>query len=213
MLPKTPARKEIEIDDLIIGVDGKKFRKPHLNGHGMEVFGAQGPISELAEALEACQSESGKLSLMVKRGEETMDVELDIGTEYGSYAKTFPDDCPKSEKILGELLDYISEQQQENGSFGDPVHNTFSALALLGSGERKYLQDVERNLRHLCESINSTDEGTRKDGMMNWTYMGTAIVLSEYYLITKKSWALKELEKIRDGFGTILLARQEKVHQ
>lgn len=198
VLPKTPARKGVEIDDLIIGVDGKKFRKPHLNGYGIEVFGAQGPIEELAEALEACQGESGKLTLMVKRGEETMDVELDIGTEYGSYSKTFPDDCPKSEKILGELLDYISEHQQENGSFGDPVHNTFSALALLGSGERKYLTDVERNLRHLCESIKSIDEGTRMDGLMNWTYMGTAIVLSEYYLITKKSWALKELEKIRD---------------
>jgi hypothetical protein len=33
---------------------------------------------------------------------------------------------------------------------------------------------------------------------MNWTYMGTAIVLSEYYFITKKSWVVPELEKIRD---------------
>lgn len=198
VLPKTPARKGIEIDDLIIGVDGKKFRKPHLNGYGKEVFGAQGPIEELAEALEACQGESGKLSLMVKRDGETMDTELDIGTKYGSYAKTFPDDCPKSEKILKELLDYIAEQQDKSGSYGDPVHNTFSALALLGSGERKYFTDVERNLRHLCELIGSTAEGVRQDGLMNWTYMGTAIVLSEYYLITKKSWALKELEKIRD---------------
>ena len=198
VIPKTPARKGIEIDDLIIGVDGKKFRKPHLNGYGIEVFGAQGPIEELAEALEACQAKTGKLKLMVKRGEETMEVELDIGTDYGSYAKTFPTDCPKSEKIIGELLGYIAKQQDENGSFGDPVHNTFSALALLGSGEKKYLPDVERNLRHLCDSINSIDEGTRQDGLMNWTYMGTAIVLSEYYLITKKPWVLKELEKIRD---------------
>lgn len=197
---KSPARNAIKIGDLLIGADGKKFRKPHLNGYGMEVFGAQGPIGELAEALESCQAKSatGKLTLMVRRGDATLDVELDIGKEYGSYAATYPADCPKSEKILGELLDYITEQQQENGSFGDPVHNTFSALALLGSGEKKYLPDVERNLRHLCESIKSTDEGTRQDGLMNWTYMGTAIVLSEYYLITRKSWALKELEIIRD---------------
>jgi hypothetical protein len=33
---------------------------------------------------------------------------------------------------------------------------------------------------------------------MNWTYMGTAIVLCEYYLITKEKWVLPELEKIRD---------------
>jgi hypothetical protein len=200
VLKKSPARNAIKIDDLIIGADGKKFRKPHRNGYGMEVFGAEGPVAELAEALEACQAKTatGKLKLIVKRGGETMDVELDIGKKYGSYAATYPTACPKSDKILGELLDYITKQQEENGSFGDPVNNAFAALALLGTGERKYLPDVERNLRHLCDSIKSTDEGARKDGLMNWTYMGTAIVLCEYYLITKKSWVKPELEKIRD---------------
>jgi hypothetical protein len=200
VLPRTPARNSIKIDDLIIGANGKRFKHEHRNGYGMEVFGADGPVSELAEALEACQGKTGtgKLPLMVKRGDETIKVELDIGRKYGSYAATYPATCPKSEKILGELLDYISKQQEENGSFGDPVHNTFAALALLGSGERKYLSDVERNLRHLCESIGSADDENRKYGLINWTYMGTAIVLSEYYLITRKSWVLPELEKIRD---------------
>ena len=198
ILPKTPAQKEIKINDIIIGVDGKKFRKPHLDGYGKEVFGAQGPIEELAEALEACQSKSGKLSLMVKRDEETLDVELDIGKDYGSYSKTFPENCPKSDKILKELLVYITKQQDENGSFGDPVNNTFAALTLLNTGEKRYLTDVKRNLRHLCDSIKSVDEETRQAGLMNWTYMGTAIVLCEYYLITKEKWVLPELEKIRD---------------
>jgi hypothetical protein len=200
VLPKTPAQKVIQIDDLVIGVNGKKFRKPHLNGYGKEVFGAQGPIEELAEALEACQAKSatGKLKIMVKRGEEAIDVELDIGKVYGSFAATYPINCPKSDKILGELLDYIAKQQEENGSFGDPVHNTFSALALLNSGEKKYLPDVKRNLRHLCDSIKASDEETRNTGLMNWSYMGTAIVLCEYYLITKEKWVLPELEIIRD---------------
>ena len=198
ILPKTPASKEIKINDLIIGVDGKKFRKPHLDGYGKEVFGAQGPIEELAEALEACQSKSGKLTLMVKRGEETIHVELDIGTKYGSYSKTYPIDCKKSDRILSELLDYITKQQEDNGSFGDPVNNTFAALTLLNTGEQKYLSDVKRNLRHLCDSIKSLDEETKQAGLMNWTYMGTAIVLCEYYLITKEKWVLPELEKIRN---------------
>jgi hypothetical protein len=199
VLPRTPARKGIEIGDLIIGVDGKRFKHPHRNGYGMEVFGADGPVSELAEALENCQGKSGggELELMVKRDDETVNVVLDIGTKYGTYSETFPAACRKSDKILDELLDYISEQQNEEGSFGDPVHNTFSALALLGSGERRYLRDVERNLRHLCESIRATDKEGRKHGLMNWTYMGAAIVLSEYYLITKKAWVLPELEMIR----------------
>ena len=44
----TPASGEVKPGDLIIGVNGKPFRKPHKNGYGMEVFGAEGPISELA---------------------------------------------------------------------------------------------------------------------------------------------------------------------
>jgi Family of unknown function (DUF6288) len=199
VFPGTPARKAIRIDDLIIGAAGKKFKHPHRDGYGMEVFGADGPVSELAEALENCQgkSGSGKLPLMVKRGGETIQVDLDIGKKYGSYATTYPATCPKSDKILKELLDYISKQQHEDGSFGDPVHNTFAALALLGSGEKRYLPDVERNLRQQCKAIRATDDENRKYGLMNWTYTGTAIVLCEYYLITKKSWVLPELEKIR----------------
>lgn len=200
VFPKTPAHNNVEVGDLIIGVNGKKFTKKHLNGYGMEVFGAEGPISELAEALELCQGKSGggKLKLMLKRGEKTVEAELKIGTEYGMYSSTFPANCPKSDKILKELLGYICKQQQENGSFGDPVHNTFAALALLGSGEKRYLPEVERNLRHLCESLREIGDEQAKASLINWSYMGTSIVLSEYYLITKKSWALKELEFIRD---------------
>lgn len=198
ILPKTPAHNKIRIDDIILGVDGKNFRRHHLDGYGKEVFGAQGPIEELAECLENCQSKSGKLMLMVKRGEDTINVELDIGKEYGSYSKTYPIDCKKSDKILSELLKYITSQQEDSGSFGDPVNNTFAALALLNTGEAKYLPDVKRNLRHLCDSIKSLDEETRQAGLMNWTYMGTAIVLCEYHLITNEQWVLPELEKIRD---------------
>lgn len=200
VFPRTPGRKLIKIDDLIIGANGKRFKHEHRNGYGVGIFGADGPVSELAEALEACQGKSGtgKLPLMVKRGDEIINVDLEIGKKYGSYAATYPASCPKSEKILKELLDYISKQQNEEGSFGDPLHNTFAALALLGSGEKRYLTDVERNLRHLCKSIRATDDEKRKYGLINWTYTGTAIVLCEYYLITKKAWVLPELEHIRD---------------
>ena len=155
VFPGTPARKPIRINDLIIGANGQRFQNKHRDGYGMEVFGADGPVAELADALEACQGKSGtgKLPLMVKRGEATINVDLEIGKKYGSYAATYPANCPKSEKILKELLGYISKQQNEEGSFGDPVHNTFAALALLGSGNKRYLPAVERNLRHLCATF------------------------------------------------------------
>lgn len=199
VFPGTPAQKLVRTNDWIVGANGQRFQNGHRDGYGMDIFGADGPVEELAKVLEACQgkSGSGKLPLMVKRGRKTITVNLEIGKKYGSYAATYPAACPKSEKILRELLDYISKQQDEEGSFGDPVHNTFAALALLGSGNKRYLPDVERNLRHLCASIRSTSRQDRKYGLINWTYMGTAIVLCEYYLITKKAWVLPELENIR----------------
>jgi len=200
VFPKTPARGLVKVDDKIIGAGGRLFQQGHSSGYGMKMFGASGPVAELAEALEACQGKSGtgRLALTLRRGQETVNVNLDIGNKYGGYAATYPAACPKSERILKELLDYISRQQTAEGSFGDPVHNTFSALALLASGEQRCLPAVERNLRYVCKTIRSSDDENRKYGLMNWTYMGAAIVLSEYYLTTKKAWALPELQKIRD---------------
>lgn len=198
VFPGTAAWNLVQINDQIIGANGKTFKNRHLNGYGMEVFGADGPVSELSDALEASQrkASSGILPLMLNRGGNTIHVNLKVGTEYGSYAPTYPANCPKSDKILVELLDYISKQQNPEGSFGDPVQNTFAALALLGSGKKHHLAAVDLNLRHLCASIRSTSRRDRRYGLINWTYMGTAIVLSEYYLITKKAWVLPELERI-----------------
>jgi hypothetical protein len=200
VFPGTPARNLVRSGDWIIGVDGQQFLNPHRNGYGMEVFGADGPIAEFAAALEACQgkSGSGKLPLILSRGGKVVRVVLEIGKKYGSYNASYPATCPKSNKILKELLNYVATQQNADGSFGDPVHNTFSALALLGSGDKRYLPAVERNLLQICNSIRTTSDVDRKYGLINWTYMGAAIVLSEYYLITKKPWVLRELKKIRD---------------
>lgn len=191
----TPGSGKVKAGDAIIGAGGKAFANPHRNGYGMTVFGADGPVAEMADALESCQSGTGNLSLTLRRDGKTMEVELKLGKTYGSYSPTFPENCPKSDRILKELLEYILENQAENGSFGNPVHNTFSSLALMGSGEKRHLREVERNLRFICQSIDNSVEN-RKDGLMNWTYMGAAITLSEYYLITKKAWVLPELRKI-----------------
>jgi hypothetical protein len=196
VFPRTPASEFIKAGDRILGADGKLFQKEHLNGYSKEVFGAQGPVGEMAEALENCQGQSGsgQLPLTVRRGDEQLNVTLNIGKNYGSYSKTYPALCPKSDKIRKELLEYILTQQTKDGSFGDPIHNTFSVLALLASGEKRFLPRIERNLRFVCKSLQSSKED-KMSGLMNWTYMGASIALSEYYLITKKAWVLPELKK------------------
>ena len=76
----------VKVNDKIIGADGKLFQHAHRNGYGMEIFGADGPVAELAEALDACQGKSGtgRLTLTLRRGKETINVDLKIGKSESS---------------------------------------------------------------------------------------------------------------------------------
>lgn len=195
VFPKSPADGLVKAGDFVIGAGGRLFEQPHRNGYGEAVFGADGPISEFANALEQCQSaeHKGLLPITLRRGKKIVEVRLKVSTKYGAFAPTFPDQCRKSGLILTELLDYLVKHQQEDGSFGDPVHNTFTPLALLASGEAKYLPAVERNLRYHRAVI-------RGDafGLINWYYMSAAIVLSEYHLATGDKKVLPDLQKVHD---------------
>jgi hypothetical protein len=207
VFPDSPASGRVEPGDLIVGVDGQLFKEEHRNGYGERFFGADGPVSELAQALEACQGDEGKgqLSLTLRRDGELRDVVLDIGQSYGTYAATYPSICAKSDKVLNELLEYLVEHQAEDGSFGNPVHNTFAPLALLASGDAKYLPAVERNARYHCRETRPNDN--RYFDLINWSYMSAAMVLSEYYLATGEAWVLPELQEVHDH-----LAKAQYLH-
>jgi hypothetical protein len=198
VFPESPASDHVKTGDLIVGAGGELFKEEHRNGYGEKVFGADGPVSEFAKALEECQSSDGKgmLSLTLRRGSETIEVVLDIGHKYGTYVATYPASCQKSDKVLAELLKFLVEHQAKDGSFGNPVHNTFAPLALLASGEAKYLQAVELNVRYHCRETRANEK--RYFALINWSYMSAAIVLSEYYLATGEKWVLPELQEVHD---------------
>ena len=195
VFPRSPADGIVKIGDLIIGAGGQAFKEPHRNGYGEKVFGADGPILELALVLEACQSkeEMGKLPLTLRRGDKTVEVMLNVGQKYGAYSETYPALCPKSDAILAELLEYLVAHQESNGSFGDPVNDTFAPLALLASGNSKYLPALERNAK-----FHGTVTESKDLYLVNWSYTSAAIVLSEYYLATRAEWVIPRLQKIHD---------------
>ena len=204
VFPDSPADGQVKVGDLIVGANGRMFVEKHRNGYGETVFGADGPISELAQVLEECQSadRNGKLPLTLRRGEQILEVSLDVGTKYGTYASTFPYDCRKSDLILSELLQYLVDHQQKDGSFGNTAHDTCAPFALLPSCEAKYLPAVERNVKYQCGVTNAKDLS-----LINWSYMSAAIVLSEYYLATGDKWVLPELQKVHDR-----LAKSQYLH-
>jgi hypothetical protein len=201
VFPTSPANRVVRVGDRIVGAGGTPFREAHRNGYGEEVFGATGPIAEFASALEAAQDarvkSPGKLALTILRDGTELAVTLDVGTSYGSFGKDFPSKCAKSDKIASELLEYLVKHQDSDGSFGNPVHNTFAPLALLASGDPKYMPAVERCVRHLSAATKASDPNA-KASLPNWTYMGAALVLSEYYLATRAAWVLPELQEVHD---------------
>jgi len=196
----SPAHKKVKVGDSIIGAGGKRFREEHKNGYGMDKFGPDGPIFEFAEALEKAQakSEKGKLKLTLRRGGGVEKVELKVGTRYGTFGKKFPEDCEKTDLILDELYEYLVEHQREDGSWGSVPQNTFAPLALLASGERKYMDAVEKCVRQHARTTKVEDDSW----LINWRYMAAAIVMGEYYLATGEKWVKDELQEVYDFLCT-----------
>ncbi len=195
VFPKTVAYGRIQAGDVIIGANGKRFLTPHKNGYGEEVFGGDGPLKDLGQALEASQGKKrrGLLTLHVRRKGKVVPVKLKVGRRYGRYAKAFPFDCKKSALILKELCWYIAKQQDEEGSWGPAHLNTFAPLALLASGDRRYLPHVKKSVQFHAKRTKAVDA---IDGLVNWRYNAAAIVMSEYYLATREKWILGELQQI-----------------
>ena len=191
----SPAHGRVKVGDVITGAGGRPFKTEHWNGYGMKVFGPEGPLLEFSKALSAAQSPKGKSKLLIslKRDGTSKKVSLKVGQKYGAYAKKFPEGCPKSEKIVRDLLVYLTDQQRDDGSWGNPVHDTYAPLALLANG-KKHRKAVEKNVRFHARTTHAQDESS----LINWRYTTAAIVMSEYYLATQESWVVPELQEVYD---------------
>lgn len=187
------AAGKIEVDAHLLGAGGKRFEVPHQNGYGMEVFGPRGPIQDFADAYEAAlRSDKHKLELLVQKDGKEQTITLSLPRRTLAFADTFPFDCKKTERVRERLLDHLVEAQREDGSFGNPVHNTFAPLALLSSRKAAHRAAVERSARRHAATTSTED----KDWLVNWKYMAAAIVLSEYELAEHKAWIGPQLEEI-----------------
>jgi len=196
VIPGSPADGVIQVGEYVVGAGGANFVQAHQNGYGPNVFGAQGPVGEFAVALEAAQASTGNgnLAVNVSNGTTQKSVTLNVGQTYGAFSPTFPDACPKSDKILAELRDYLVLHQDASGSWGNPVNDLYASLALLSSKRPSHRAAAKKCAQNLA----ATTAPTSTDWLVNWRYMSAGIVLSEYYLATGEAWVLPELTEVRD---------------
>lgn len=171
----SPADGKVFEGDVIYSANGNM-----LGDKAWEVMGAAITESETREA-------EGKLVLGLRRDGKNMDVELTLEV-MGTYSPTAPYDCPKTEKIIGDLERWLIQDGAGAGYL-----NT-DALFMLATGNPELQGYVRRIVYKILEKkLPDVPIDGRKAGK-SWYNSAEALLLSEYYLATGDTNVLAHLK-------------------
>ncbi len=179
---KCPASGLIEVDDVIVGANGKRMSVAHTFGRHV---GWEGPMMEMAKLIEEAQGADGKLELIVwPKGDRQNEkkVLLQIAA-LGRFSETFPFNCPRSDELYIGLCDWLLEEYRRAGKFEKMTH-THSAcmLALMASPERRHQKLVDDLIKGYYGKRYDPNNG---NGFPAWGQVHDAVVMGEYYLLHK----------------------------
>jgi hypothetical protein len=173
----TPATGNLEVNDVLLGVSTGSAAVP------VPLF-SQDARRSLGLAIGAAEAGDGTLNLKRWRAGVVSDVTLQLPV-LGAYAATVPFNCPKSALIRSNLLNRIRTQ-----NFAGPyLHGSVKALALLAAGTDADLPKVREFVLPLANLVKGTVPG-QIDG---WVSGYEAILLAEYYLLTRDAEVLDGL--------------------
>lgn len=173
--PGSPADGVLEVGDVILGVGGKPFS-----------YNAR---AEFGKALTNAESDAGKgtLALKIWRDGKAGTVRLKLPV-LGTYSATAPYNCKKSARILEQGCEALAKTMADAKYRENPMTRSFNAMALLASGEEKYLPLVKRE----AEIAAASNPG----GYKTWWYGPVIIFLSEYVIETGDTSVMPGLERM-----------------
>lgn len=194
---KSPAHGLIQINDIVVGANGKHLTVPHTFGRGSRGRGGwEGPMLDMSKLIEDSQGKDGKLELIVwpggdKSKEKTVILQIE---PIGRFSPTWPYDCPRSDKLMLNLCDFLADEYKRAGKFESRVHTHSAALlALMASGEKKH----ESLVKQIMSGYGGKRyEATDGNGFPTWNYGHDGIVMGEYYLLTKDRSLLPAIESL-----------------
>jgi len=163
-----PATGALQVDDIIIGANGRLFEDP------------EDPRPEMGHALVESQSPElgGILTLQIVRDRKPANVRIDLGSTLG-YSETWPFDCEKSRQVRQAALKFVmSHYPWHRYDFWTP---TF----LMASGDEAAMELARR---HLCAGLQ--EEYPEGRGTSTWRGGYRLTNLCEYYLLTGDSAVL-----------------------
>lgn len=181
----SPAAGKILENDVIVGVSGKPFDSD-----------ARVALADAITKAEETE-QKGNLDLLIWRNGKTSNVTLSLAV-MGSYSATAPYNCPKSTKILENGYAFLARKLEEpKDPLGGLYARSVAALALLNSGDPKYLPLVKRVVDEAC----AIGEKPSTDGnrMSTWPFAYANLLACEYYLSTTDKSVLPSIQRLTTG--------------
>ena len=173
----SPADGKLKVGDVITGLFGKA-----IDDDARMLMGRAITLAETEE-------KGGRLALTVWRQGKTLPIIISLPV-LGSYSETAPYDCAKSRKIFEQGCEVLAKKMQAAPQAGNEITRSLNALALLASGNEKYLPVVK-------EQVGLLSEYNRSSGVRTWQYAYVNILLAEYVIATgDRSFVEKGLERI-----------------
>ena len=171
----SPADGVLEVGDVILGVGGKAF--------------SYDPRPEFGKALTYAESNAGRgrLELTRWRKGQTQEVVVDLPV-LGTYSDTAPYGCTKSRRILRQGCEALVAEMEGPRYRRNPIERSLNALALLASGDPKYLPLVRREAQWAAEFS--------AGGFKTWYYGYVIMLLSEYVMQTGDQSVMLGLQRL-----------------
>jgi len=183
---ESPADGKMQVDDVILGVNGKPF--------------SDDARKSFAAAIQQAETEAnnGILKLTRWRAGKTSEVELKLRV-MGTYSATAPYACPKSKLIFEDACKLLEKE---------PLHESWNGavngLALLATGNPTYLP----KLRDFAHRMGPTSLKLElKEGMSVWDWGYRNLFLCEYFLATGDKDVLHAISEF-----TLALAKGQSLY-
>jgi hypothetical protein len=172
----SPAAKKLKVGDVILGIGKAKFNSD--------------PRKALGMAIGQAEASGGRLALLCWRKGKiaTMTIQLKV---LGQYRATAPSKCGKSGKIFKLGCEQIARNLKKSTKRSNWIVRSANALALLASGDRKYLSLIKKEVKAASEY-----SGIKSGGHYCWYYGPVNILLAEYTLATRDRRYLPALKRI-----------------
>ena len=181
----SPADGVMEVNDVVLGMDGKLFSDDARLGIAKAIQEAEKPAN------------GGILKLTRWRAGKTEEVQLRLRI-MGAYSDTAPYDCPKSKRIFEDACRVLEKEPLEENLWG-----AVNGLALMATGNPEYLPRVREFARKMAPAnlkLPSNALGTWETGYRN-------LFLCEYYLLTADPEVLPALRAF-----TLALAKGQSMY-